>query len=128
MKLFAKKPCSFCGKKFFIGDEVPLNYVLDPKAQEKMGVLVVVEGNSESTESTDSEAGGLLLPPASTSEKQAEATGDIMIEEKTVYTKNALSHMNKKELLAIAHEMGVAANANMKNDTIANLILESQGE
>ena len=127
MKLFAKKPCSFCGKKFFIGDEVPLNYVLDPKAQEKMGVLVVVEGNSE-TESTDSEAGGLLLPPASTLEKQAEATGEIMNEEKTVYTKNALSHMNKKELLAIAQRMGVEARSNMTNDKISNLILEKQGE
>ena len=41
MKLIAQKPCSFGGKKFCIGDEIPSGYVLDPKAQEKMGVLVI---------------------------------------------------------------------------------------
>lgn len=43
MKLIAKKPCSFGGKKFYIGDEIPVESVLDPKAQEKMGVLVLVD-------------------------------------------------------------------------------------
>lgn len=42
MKLIAKKPCGFGGKKFYIGDEIPAEYVLNPKAQEKRGVLVVV--------------------------------------------------------------------------------------
>lgn len=42
MKLIAQKPCGFGGKKFYIGDEIPAEYVLDPKAQEKMGVLVIV--------------------------------------------------------------------------------------
>ncbi len=39
MKLIAQKPCSFGGKKFYIGDEVPAELVLDPAGQEKMGVL-----------------------------------------------------------------------------------------
>lgn len=43
MKLIAKKPCSFGGKKFYIGDEIPAESVLDPKAQEQMGVLVMVD-------------------------------------------------------------------------------------
>ncbi len=42
MKLIAKKPCSFGGKKFYIGDEIPAEYILDPKAQEKLGVLACV--------------------------------------------------------------------------------------
>ena len=42
MKLIARKPCSFAGKKFFIGNEVPAELVLDPQAQEKMGVLAIV--------------------------------------------------------------------------------------
>lgn len=42
MKLIAQKPCGFGGKKFYIGDEIPAEYVLDPKAQEKRGVLVIV--------------------------------------------------------------------------------------
>ena len=42
MKLIAKKPCSFGGKRFYIGDEVPVELVLNPNEQEKMGVLVQV--------------------------------------------------------------------------------------
>ena len=42
MKLIAKRPCSFGGKKFFVGDEIPAEFVLDPKAHEQMGTLVIV--------------------------------------------------------------------------------------
>lgn len=41
MRLIAKKPCSFEGKKFYIGDEIPVEFVANPKAQEKMGVLTI---------------------------------------------------------------------------------------
>lgn len=42
MKLIARKPCSFGGKQFFIGDEIPAEFVVNPVDQEKMGVLVCV--------------------------------------------------------------------------------------
>lgn len=38
----ARKPCSFGGKKFFIGDVIPESLVSNPKVQEKMGVLGIV--------------------------------------------------------------------------------------
>lgn len=41
MKLIAKKPCSFGGQRFFIGDEIPENLVADPTAQEKLGVIAI---------------------------------------------------------------------------------------
>ena len=41
MKLIAKKPCSFGGKQFFIGDEVPAKLVLNPAQQEAWGVLTM---------------------------------------------------------------------------------------
>lgn len=43
MKLIARQPCSFGGKKFYIGDEVPAELVLDAKAQEKKNVLAICE-------------------------------------------------------------------------------------
>lgn len=43
MKLIAKKPCSFGGERFYIGDEIPVELVKDPKKQEQYGVLVIVE-------------------------------------------------------------------------------------
>ena len=42
MKLIARKACSFGGKKFFIGEEIPTELVLNPKAQETMGTLAIV--------------------------------------------------------------------------------------
>lgn len=42
MKLIAKKPCSFGGRQFYIGDEIPANLVADAKMQEKMEVIVIV--------------------------------------------------------------------------------------
>lgn len=42
MRLIAKKPCSFGGQKFYIGDEVPENLVADAKLQEKYGVITIV--------------------------------------------------------------------------------------
>ena len=113
MKLFAKKPCSFNGKKFFIGDEIPIDHVLDPKAQEKMGVLVVVEGDND--ESAGLGEGGPLLPPSSTLEKEP-------------YTKSALSRMSKEELLTIAADEGAEATETMKKDEIVSLIMEKQGD
>ena len=42
MKLVANKPCSFGGKKYFIGEEIPTELVVDPARLEKMGVLTVI--------------------------------------------------------------------------------------
>lgn len=48
MKLIAQKPCSFGGKKFYIGDEIPAGLVVDADAQAQMGVLAIF--NHEETE------------------------------------------------------------------------------
>ncbi len=45
MRLIANKPCSFGGQKFYIGDEIPENFVVDAKSQEKMGVITIVNDN-----------------------------------------------------------------------------------
>ena len=42
MKLIAKKPCSFNGQTFYIGDEIPPAFVINPKAQEKLGTIAIV--------------------------------------------------------------------------------------
>lgn len=47
MKLIAKKLCHFGGKQFYIGEDIPAELVLNPQAQEKMGVLVIVDGDAE---------------------------------------------------------------------------------
>lgn len=42
MRLIAKKPCSYGGKKFFIGDEIPAELVVNIEREEKLGVISAV--------------------------------------------------------------------------------------
>lgn len=53
MKLIAQKPCCF-DKQYFPGDEIPVEAVLDPKQQEKRGVLVCVNENGGAAASAPS--------------------------------------------------------------------------
>lgn len=41
MRLIAKKPCSYGGRKFFIGDEIPAELVVNIEREEKLGVISV---------------------------------------------------------------------------------------
>ncbi len=50
MRLIAKKPCSFGGKKFFIGDEIPQNLIVDFVLQEKLGVINIIKNDKKISE------------------------------------------------------------------------------
>ena len=126
MKYIAKKPCNF-GKKYFIGEEIPAEHILDPIAQKMMGVIEVVEGDSRNADPTE---GGPLLPPSPTLEEadiEEEISEDTEEpEEKTVYTKSKLDRMTKDELLAIADDLGVDATEDDKKAELIALIIEAQ--
>lgn len=53
MKLIAKQPCSFGGKRFYIGDEIPVELVQEPKTQEKYGKLVIVNDEVQAAPAMD---------------------------------------------------------------------------
>ena len=54
MKLIAKKPCSFNAQTFYIGDEIPSEFVINPKAQENLGTIAIVStGNVLKTDLSD---------------------------------------------------------------------------
>ena len=55
MRLVANKPCSFGGRLFFIGDEIPDDLIVDAKAQEKLGVITIV--NDSNMKVPDRESG-----------------------------------------------------------------------
>ena len=42
MKLIAKRPCSFGGRQFYIGDEIPVDLVADAGQQEQYGMIAIV--------------------------------------------------------------------------------------
>lgn len=48
-RLIALKPCNFGGRRFYIGDEIPMDLVASPALQEKQGVLKIVNVEAEVT-------------------------------------------------------------------------------
>lgn len=78
MKLIAKKPCSFGGEKFFIGEEVPEELVANPAAQEKLGVIAIsnaegkapVENSIQITVKNSSDGERITVIPATPEEIQ----------------------------------------------------------
>lgn len=49
MRYIARKPCSFGGKKYLIGEDVPADVVLDGKRQVALGTLATVQDDKTST-------------------------------------------------------------------------------
>lgn len=47
MRLIARIPCRFAGKKYLIGDEIPAEVVENPEAQAKRGVLAVMKDGED---------------------------------------------------------------------------------
>lgn len=58
MKLIAKMPCSFGGERFYIGDEIPVELVKEPKTQEKYGKLAIVNDEAITAVMDPAEPGG----------------------------------------------------------------------
>lgn len=49
MRLIAKRPCSFGGRQFYIGDEIQEDLVTDAQRQEKLGTISIVDENAEAS-------------------------------------------------------------------------------
>lgn len=80
MRLIAKKPCSFGGRQFFIGDEIPAELVADAELQEKYGVISVVETKGVSAEQT-----GILFTQEQVDNMVAEAVAELKETEPGAY-------------------------------------------
>ena len=75
MRLIAKKPCDFGGRRFYIGEEIPEDLVADPKRLEAFGVITIA--NSENEVVPGGESGTSFLPKAGETE---ESPGRVMID------------------------------------------------
>ena len=53
MRLIAQIPCTFAGKKYLIGEEIPADVVENPEAQAKRGVLAVMNDGEGAAPSAD---------------------------------------------------------------------------
>lgn len=86
MKLIANKPCSFCGLKFYIGDEIPAKFVADAKLQEKLGVLTIVNDN------------GTEAPPGQHGDFYTQEQLDEMIQEAVDEAVNNAAAMQQEQI------------------------------
>ena len=112
MKLIARKPCSFGGEKFYIGDEIPAEYVLNPKEQEKLGVIAIVNGDG-----CDLHEGSVIVPDVTLSILVHTEDGDMNLEPtdegiQDVFTvligtaegaKSVISQMTDSDALMLLH-------------------------
>lgn len=95
MKLIAKKPCSFGGQKFYIGNEIPTNLVTDVRMQEKMGVITIVND----TEGVPGGESGTLFTLEQAEKMVAEAVDKV-----ENYTLTEMEELQKYRELGVTPE------------------------
>ena len=74
MRLIANKPCSFGGRKFYIGDEIPASLVADARVQKKMGVITI----ANDTERVPAEESGTFYTQEQLDKMVAEAVDEAV--------------------------------------------------
>lgn len=74
MRLIAKKPCNFGGKRFYAGEEVPAELVTEPKKQERLGVIAIANDESEGV---SGELSGTLYTQDQLDEAVAEVRAEL---------------------------------------------------
>lgn len=121
MRLIANKPCSFGGRKFYIGDEIPEYFVADAGLQEKMRVITIVrEGMGEPD-----------CPPDSLFTQQGEERNDGVIqisvkgESDGQYTEIPANPAEIQKVFAIMQmnaEEGAKAIAEVTSETVLILL------
>lgn len=101
MKLIAKKPCSFGGRRFLINDEIPEELVLDASAQEKMGVVAIVPETGAALEDCVAKVGEVLF---SVPVRKGDETFELDISEPQIRETVEIMQMTQKD--ATAHIKG----------------------
>lgn len=108
MRIIARQPCSFEGKKFYIGEEIPENYVKDPAAQEKMGVVVLSDTESQRSEILKDKP--ICIPIRKNGEIM-----DLDVSEEELRQAAEIMQMNPKEAVTHIRE-------HVENDTVLILL------
>ena len=72
MKLIAKKRCSYGGRKFFAGDEIPADIVLNVEREEKLGVISIANDEAGGPEQS-----GALYSQEQVDEMMADAVAEL---------------------------------------------------
>lgn len=88
MRLIAKKPCSYGGKKFFIGDEIPAELVVNIEREEKLGVI-----SAANDEAGVPEQSGALYSQEQVDKMIADAVADAVANADKGFTQEQVDEM-----------------------------------
>ena len=122
MRLIANKPCSFGGKKFYIGNEIPENLVADARLQEKMGVITIVNDNM----GVSGGQSGTLFTQEQVDKMLAEAIEEAV--------NNTITEMKQKQkelqevLQQSAAELKEVDSEILMETVIIDIVIDSDGE
>ncbi len=122
MRLIANKPCSFGGKKFYIGNEIPENLVADARLQEKMGVITIVNDNMR----VSGGQSGTLFTQEQVDKMLAEAIEEAV--------NNTITEMKQKQkelqeaLQQSAAELKEVDSEILMETVIIDIVIDSDGE
>lgn len=108
MRIIARQPCSFEGKKFYIGEEIPESYVKDPAAQEKMGVVAISDTEPYKAEILKDKQ--ICIPIRKNGEIM-----DLDVSEEELRQAAEIMQMNPKEAVTHIHDY-------VENDTVLILL------
>lgn len=108
MRIIARQPCSFEGKKFYIGEEIPESYVKDPAAQEKMGVVAISDTEPYKAEILKDKP--ICIPIRKNGEIM-----DLDVSEEELRQVAEIMQMNPKEAVTHIHDY-------VENDTVLILL------
>lgn len=122
MRLIANKPCSFGGRKFYIGNEIPENLVADAKLQEKMGVITIVNDNM----GVSGEQSGTLFTQEQVDKMLAEAIEEAV--------NNTITEMEQKQKeLQEVLQQSITERKEIDSETlmktvVIDIVIDSDGE
>ena len=122
MRLIANKPCSFVGKKCYIGNEIPENLVADARLQEKMGVITIVNDNM----GVSGGQSGTLFTQEQVDKMLAEAIEEAV--------NNTITEMKQKQkelqevLQQSAAELKEVDSEILMETVIIDIVIDSDGE
>lgn len=144
MKLVAKKPCSFGGRKFFIDQEIPSELVAEPAVQERLGVIAVVkeEEGLLAEELMDTAAfDGKVIVPVANKENGDEAemmsiplTGEEAQDVFTILQMNvteaekAINEVDEENVLIVLHACDSRSGVKKAAKNRADILITNEAE
>lgn len=114
MRLIALKPCSFGGRKYFKGEEIPSKEVINPAVQESQGTLAIVKDEQGMMLET-AETGKVTIPVIRDGEGDVADVLSVHLTERDVQhvftimqmtadkAAEAIEKVNTEEILIVLH-------------------------